>query len=93
LGTSARFRVEGVAKLSILALATLQVYIWALPPSDLHHDYVFHMRPIAQHCPKPHQLDGWYVKLLDIAQKEGIIHGYESNCQVRRALPFMRCYG
>jgi len=32
------------------------LYIWVMPPNDLHHDYIFHMRPISQHCPKPCQV-------------------------------------
>jgi len=56
-------------------------YIWAMPPSDLHHDYVFHMRPLQQHCPTPPQLDSWYTKLLNIALKAGIVAGFDSNAQ------------
>ena len=55
------------------------LYIWAMPPNDLHHDYVFHMRPIQQHCPTPQQLDNWYTKLLNVAQEEGVISGFDSN--------------
>ena len=55
------------------------LYIWVMPPNDLHHDYIFHMRPISQHCPKPHELDAWYTKLLTVAREEGIITGFDSN--------------
>jgi len=57
------------------------LYIWVMPPNDLHHDYVFHMRPISQHCPKPCQLDAWYTKLLTVAKEEGIIDDFDSNAQ------------
>ena len=57
------------------------LYIWVMPPNDLHHDYIFHMRPISQHCPKPCQLDAWYTKLLTVASDEGIIAGFDSNAQ------------
>lgn len=57
------------------------LYIWVMPPNDLHHDYIFHMRPISQHCPKPCQLDAWYTKLLTVASEEGIIAGFDSNAQ------------
>jgi len=57
------------------------LYIWVMPPNDLHHDYIFHMRPISQHCPKPCQLDAWYTKLLLVASEEGIIAGFDSNAQ------------
>ena len=57
------------------------LYIWVMPPNDLHHDYIFHMRPISQHCPKPVQLDSWYTKLLTVAKDEGIIADFDSNAQ------------
>ena len=50
-----------------------------MPPNDLHHDYIFHMRPISQHCPKPCQLDAWYTKLLTVAKEEDIISEFDSN--------------
>eukprot|EP00283_Hemiselmis_rufescens_P012794 CAMPEP_0173459626 /NCGR_PEP_ID=MMETSP1357-20121228/61731_1 /TAXON_ID=77926 /ORGANISM="Hemiselmis rufescens, Strain PCC563" /LENGTH=192 /DNA_ID=CAMNT_0014427103 /DNA_START=29 /DNA_END=604 /DNA_ORIENTATION=- len=59
------------------------LYIWAMPPNDLHHDYVFHMRPIHQHCPSPQQLDHWYTKLLTAAQTEGVIAGFDSNAHAQ----------
>jgi len=55
------------------------LYIWVMPPNDLHHDYIFHMRPISQHCPKPCQLDAWYTKLLTVAKEEDIISEFDSN--------------
>ncbi|EKX40553.1 hypothetical protein GUITHDRAFT_142658 [Guillardia theta CCMP2712] len=57
------------------------LFIWSMPPNDLHHDYIFHMRPLHQHCPTPAQLDSWYAKLLNVAKQEGIITDWDSNAR------------
>ena len=54
----------------------VKIYLWSCPPKQ-NQDYIFYMKPPAMKMPARNCLSRWYLDLLKLGQKIGVIGSYQ----------------